>query len=636
MLSRRVSPAGHSGLACTLLLWLLSTHELAPVAGSPHAGENGTTREEALFAHGTAWLHAAILGDPAYRTGGAAARLELTAFNSSCSWLGPALASNALLYSNLSRVLVFDGRHTLWPGLGDSLSNWIPLLRLGRALGRATFLWLGDETCGAGEASHSIEPPPPPIQEGSVRRGCGIDGGVFFNHLGGATWRWTARTRADVVAAQGGGDNELFLIWQCHGEEKIYDQTNASQSMCTNATLIHGGNGTMYSAASNLSGVWSMLHGMRAPWVRLKLRFVEDLHSLAVSMTACNAASVRPPFVPEHAVACAVHNCEFFAATRPTPRTLAALRPYLHVLDNTSTALVAVVLRTGVADHASRFPDLEARARARATAFGSVDALQAAIAPMFEPCPPQARRVWREAANGSSPCVSWHDKAWVPGEKPLFPDKRVAAACGIGDASIAAEVLSNGSHALPPLLFPDMAGSGPLGAVMECAAQVGARISRQLARDSDAGGQPRYLVFVTSDAPALKCLAEAGPLGRAGVAMITPSRLGHVQYVWAGDSFEEARRKMRALTPAAVVDYYILGLSHVILAPFLSAFVNVARRRSFVDGRMGGTVLPSGYEQWFSAGREANMPHDRVNASLVELLSATLPGACPRAALNQD
>ena len=44
--------------------------------------------------------------------------------------------------------------------------------------------------------------------------------------------------------------------------------------------------------------------------------------------------------------------------------------------------------------------------------------------------------------------------------------------------------------------------------------------------------------------------------------------------------------------------------------------------------------MPTGYEQWFEAGRESNMPLDRVNASLIELLAATLPHVCPQAALN--
>lgn len=99
---------------------------------------------------------------------------------------------------------------------------------------------------------------------------------------------------------------------------------------------------------------------------------------------------------------------------------------------------------------------------------------------------------------------------------------------------------------LPPPVFPGLADWGPLGAVLECAAQNGARAAaaharsqnaaRPVANDTLAGAGNStdalgvFAVLLATDAPALKCVLEAGPLGASGRALITPSRLGHVQY----------------------------------------------------------------------------------------------------------
>ena len=52
-------------------------------------------------------------------------------------------AGRTELHRSLDSVLVIDMRMA-WNGIGNSLTRWLAVLRLGTASGRATFLWFSD------------------------------------------------------------------------------------------------------------------------------------------------------------------------------------------------------------------------------------------------------------------------------------------------------------------------------------------------------------------------------------------------------------------------------------------------------------------------------------------------------------
>ena len=60
-------------------------------------------------------------------------------------------AGRAELHRTLESVLVIDMRFA-WNGIGNSLTRWLAVLRLGTAAGRATFLWFSDRGWQPGEA----------------------------------------------------------------------------------------------------------------------------------------------------------------------------------------------------------------------------------------------------------------------------------------------------------------------------------------------------------------------------------------------------------------------------------------------------------------------------------------------------
>lgn len=99
-----------------------------------------------------------------------------------------------LLHERLDRVVVFDIRFRWW-GLGNNLSRWLALLRLGLASGRATFLWMSDRAWPT---------PLPAVSAASTRRQRPMslptpffDMGAHFESTAGE-WDWSPATDARV------------------------------------------------------------------------------------------------------------------------------------------------------------------------------------------------------------------------------------------------------------------------------------------------------------------------------------------------------------------------------------------------------------------------------------------------------
>ena len=107
---------------------------------------------------------------------------ELAAYSDQCPCAQSLEAERARAHASLERVLVLDARGA-WNGLGNSLSRWVGLLRVGHSLGYATFLWLN----GAGSDAPS---------RGDAR----FDIGDYFVSVG-VDWQWNRRTRRRVAAA---------------------------------------------------------------------------------------------------------------------------------------------------------------------------------------------------------------------------------------------------------------------------------------------------------------------------------------------------------------------------------------------------------------------------------------------------
>ena len=79
-------------------------------------------------------------------------RREAGVYEAQCVCTARVEAGRARLHASLDRVLIIDMR-MMWNGVGNSLTRWLAVLRLGTASGRATFLWMSDR-----ELHHSKPP----------------------------------------------------------------------------------------------------------------------------------------------------------------------------------------------------------------------------------------------------------------------------------------------------------------------------------------------------------------------------------------------------------------------------------------------------------------------------------------------
>ena len=594
-----------TGRAASLLVLLLCF--AAVPAGAGHADT------VALNASVAAQWDEALRGDLGYLSRHAHARWELQRFNESCAWISPSWARVRELHASLDRILVMDVRCARWPGLGDSLQFWSRLLRVGRALGRATFLWVDHCSNESGVSTPRRSTPLSPAN-------CSADPGALFTGLGGVDWRWGAHARRAVARRHAGDATELALAYECN-------RAKATGPGCPDAELRFSANGTLAWRLDGVNDTSDALMDFLAsgagvashPWLRLELCAVPDFEYESELHATCRAAGVLAKDHKPEWRGCGSERCEMFLNTRPRARLWRTLLQPLSQMERFA-AVVAVPVRTGVADHASRLPDLEARAEAAAAALATPDVLAARIEALMVPCPPEAPRVTRTLVTGT-PCVSWHHTLVAP---EIVPNVTAARRCGMPPPKEDEPPLDEA--ALPPLLFPDMARRGPLGAFLECAAQNAARMAA--AKPTSGLPNASYGVLLTSDSPAFKCALESSPLGRAGHAIVLHSPLGHTQY--AADTLPTPA--FRKLLLAAAAEFYLLGLANATLPLFSSSFYGTAMARGFGASDVAVVAMPVGFEMWFRAGRERAAADADVDAALLATLAGTLPGdACPHA-----
>lgn len=527
--------------------------------------------------------------------------LELEGFDSTCRrdlseyWSGVVAA-----HESLSRVVVLDARHN-WNGLGDTHERLNFLLRVGRGLGRATFLWLDSEAdadAGAlpGRAAYqTAERITRPATDSM------FDPGAHVVGFGGVRWQWRTAARRAVEQAHP-NTPWLFLQYECMH----------FAGGCLHAQLRHGANGSVVAdvktgSAAETGGLIldALTSGAAAaaPLLRLQLSHQTDLVPEAHLQRVC----------PSWRGSCD-QSCESFANWRPGRSLWDALRPHLRVLDRWAGGAVALTVRTGAADHVGALPGALLAGRPGARGNGSQAAAPvpagaeaaAALGALFAACPAGTPPLSRSRAAGEAPCVNWAPRNAAQPAAVAFEAPGAAAAAGCGGESAA------GGEGLPGL------GGGPLGAYVDCAARLARALAAQ--RNSSEWG-----VLLFSDAPALKCLLEGGALAAAGHAHVTPSAPGHVQYAPPGG----ALRRVGLLT---LLDWYILGLVDWQLPVLGSAF----GRSADVRRKTGPRPLPpastaramaSGLERWFEAGRE-NYRGLGVDLSTLQLLLASGP-ACP-------
>lgn len=162
----------------------------------------------------------------------------------------------------------------------------------------------------------------------------------------------------------------------------------------------------------------------------------------------------------------------------------------------------------------------------------------------MRPCPEGTRKAWRELQRGKSPCV-----VWAPGavEDVFTPDSAAAERmCRVRVRRNSARTVSHAqtlASRSPPLTCCHLTNGsstpqgesggplevasetgGPFGAYLDCAARHARGVARAV------HGSAKWGLFVVSDSPALKCVAESSRLGRAGHVLVTPTAWGHVQY----------------------------------------------------------------------------------------------------------
>lgn len=131
------------------------------------------------------------------------------------------------------------------------------------------------------------------------------------------------------------------------------------------------------------------------------------------------------------------------------------------------------------------------------------------------------------------------------------------------------------------------------------------RVARSLAGPES----PRWGVFVTTDAPLLKCLAEgATGLGADDRIAVTPAAWGATTALPAHGSYARKASLM------AAVDWYLLGLVDQPLAVVGSGFSRVAQVRNLIArskrgagqaAAVGPGWVEGGAERWFWGGRAA-------------------------------
>ena len=604
--------------------WIASQRQATLPYGGSYAGNNSGTRvadgNDAAHLWST-WLAAERYAHRWRRT-----RKELAAFDANCGvtllkdWVGRHTA-----HEELTSVLVVDGRHE-WPGLGTAFDFLNARQRLGSGLGRASFQLL----CPC-SASASTPPHPADAHNATAAARCRADPAAHVHAFGGWSWRWDAAAEERVQgAAAARGEARL------REKAVTYICRRRTPHGCAHAQLVDGTQLLMNAtgwpadvAASTLASLRS-LHAHR--WLRLLPQTHEDLNDVVrfeLSRPADGpCASQGSNETRCFAAVEAMRKCEAFALWRPTRITWHYLQPLLKKTDGWRS-IVALGMRTGVADHVAAFPSALAVQPHPST---NHTAWLGRLSSLLSPCAQETPAGTGGARNVSlnpEPCVKWEhgSERWL-GDSAA--PRRVAAECtgqkpGAG-ASSWSEV------------------PGILGVFFDCAANIAAHLAANDAEPHPGEHGPRlysvdagrhnssaFGVMLFSDAPALRCALEASRLGTNGHVGMTPTFPGHVSYAPPGRA---AGTLVSAVTRAAVSDFYALGLSDVFIRATGSVFYNAARKRASLPELAVARAPPIGREHWFSAGREHLRGSTGVQADLLDLLCRTPLEECPAVAAD--
>ena len=154
---------------------------------------------------------------------------EAAAYTKLCPCQQRIEAGRAELHRTLESVLVIDMRMN-WNGIGNSLTRWLAVLRLGTATGRATFLWLSDRPLQAGakpggKPLNRIPVPGRRLKQfrldpwkrpHSVQRPQGFDLGDYFVAVD-ADYRWSRAQYRRVAASMASRNvsSPLLVNYRC-------------------------------------------------------------------------------------------------------------------------------------------------------------------------------------------------------------------------------------------------------------------------------------------------------------------------------------------------------------------------------------------------------------------------------------
>jgi hypothetical protein len=547
-------------------------------------------------------------------------RQELAAFDASCGGtLQKDWVARHSAHEELASIVVVDGRHE-WPGLGTAFDFYNARQLLGSALGRATFQLL----CPC-SASPSTPPHPADAHNATRAARCRADPAAHVHAFDGWSWRWDAAAEERMQAA-------AVTRGEARLQEKAvnYICLRRTPDGCVHSQLVDGAALLMNAtgrpdavAASTLATLRS-LHAHR--WLRLVPQVHEDLNDVTrfeVSRPSDGPCASQGGNMTQCSPAVdALRKCEAFALWRPTRTMWNYLQPLLQKMDGWRS-IVALGMRTGVADHVAAFPSALAVQSHR---FKGHNAWLGQLSLLLSPCAQETPSGFGGARNVSlnpQPCVHWAQgrDRWLGNDSA----RRVVAECTGQEPDAGVKSRSE----VP----------GILGAFFDCAANTAANLAASDAiahpgehgprlHSVDAGryNSSAFGVLLFSDAPALRCALEASRLNADGHVGMTPTFPGHVSYAPPGRA---AGTLVTAVTRAAVSDLYALGLADVLLRATGSVFYNAARKRASLPELPIARAPPIGREHWFSAGREHLRGSTGVQADLLDLLCSTPLKECP-------
>ena len=428
-----------------LLLLLLSKRTTISVLISRHANTHASLRQLEAEAEADFWRMRVM-------------RRQMAQFEAECGCTRALMQLQAAEHVRLGSVIVIDGSHFRWEGLGNSGVRWMGLLRWGYSTGRATFLRLSRD-CSRADRFEAHAPASGRPSDAT----CHLDLGEFVTGEAGVDWRWGGQREQEVRAAlRARGARELLIKYAC---------LRPSAPGCATVALKFP-NGTTV-VVEEPKGMRRFFRQSNAPWIRLVLQSADSLeHSYSkpeslrdvLPLTKCPVEGAPSFRTREMAL-----KCETFANMRPRPKLMHSMLPKLRELEPYDV-VIGVHLRTGYADWQYRngaefFAKLR---RQNETRWGVLDHW-AKLDACLQDCKSGTERPcfnWESPRNGNAPRVSDSLRCRIEGSAPDF-------------------VLSK--HQAPP---------GPLAALLSCAGRLGqsllrpsmSRIEQQRASPSPRGG----------------------------------------------------------------------------------------------------------------------------------------------------